>query len=418
MAERKVIPMLRTLAVGVCVLGVLGGAAPVIAIYSGGFGHIVETRSAVLAQEGDLLLEDFPLTMLVDSVVLSGIKLTRMEAMSTRLLTVADWVGATVVVYAHGERFQGLLLAAEAGLVLSTADGVVFFSTYDRIVTSPVVHSGGRDHLALGIRYRDAVPGLTEVGVSYLAEGLSWTATYAAALGEGMLGLQGMATFVNRTGIDFLGAQVSLVAGDVYRPIPKVSDGYGIRALASFAEFDLAAVAEYHRYAFPAAVDLTQGVALVPLVSGDLAYTRAYRFSGGPVEVRVRFTNDLAPLPAGEVRVYDEGLFVGAATIGHTPRGKEVDLAIGAAFDLTGERVQELRQRLADSLYRDTYRITLRSAKDVPAEIEVVESISGTWTITHTSLPYERLDAQRILYKVTVPAGGTAEVRYTVEWRY
>ncbi|MDY0393075.1 MAG: DUF4139 domain-containing protein, partial [Candidatus Bipolaricaulis sp.] len=107
-----------------------------------------------------------------------------------------------------------------------------------------------------------------------------------------------------------------------------------------------------------------------------------------------------------------------AAAIGHTPLGSDVDLAVGAAFDLTGERVQESRQRITDALYRDTYRITLRSAKDAPVEVEVVEALPGTWTITEHSLPYERLDAQRVLFRVLVPAGGTADVRYTVEWRY
>jgi len=395
-----------------------GWTAPVVTIFSGGFGYIVDTRSLVLAEEGELDLEDLPLTMLVDSVVLDGIQATRLDPVVPRLPTVADLVGKAVVVYAYGERIEGLVLSADQGLVLSTAEGVVFLASYDWIVAPSVSLSGARDRLTLRVRYRDATPGLAEVGLKYLAQGLSWTATYSATLGERTLSLRGMASFENRTGVEFTGARVSLVAGDVYRPVAKVPDGLGVRALASVAEFDLAPASEYHRYALPEVVDLTQGVSLAPLLSGDLAYVRAYRFSGGSVEVRIRFANDLAPLPAGEVRVYDGGLFAGAATIGHTARGEEVDVAIGAAFDLTGERVQELRQRLSDSLYRDSYRITLRSAKDAPVEVEVVESLYGAWTVTHTSLPYERLDAQRIVYRVTVPAGGSAEVRYTVEWRY
>ena len=50
MAERKVIPVLRAFAVGVCVFGVVGWAAPVVTIFSGGFGYIVDTRSLVLVE--------------------------------------------------------------------------------------------------------------------------------------------------------------------------------------------------------------------------------------------------------------------------------------------------------------------------------------------------------------------------------
>ncbi len=411
--------MLRMVALAVGgVVAIAGAAAPVVTIYSGGFGFIAETRSVLLASEGNLLLEGFPVTMLVDSLVVEGLTATRIDPQWIDLSTVEGLVGSSVTVYAHGERFAGLLLATVPALVLSTADGLVFLPAYDRIV-APGEAAGARG-LALAIRYRAAEPGRTAIGLRYLTEGLSWRATYTASLGEDELVLHGVATFENRTGVDFAGAEVSLVAGEVHRPTAKVPEGLGVRALALAPEFDAAAGFEYHRYAFPERLNLTQGVALAPFLSGTVPYVRAYRFAGGAVEVRVRFTNALAPLPAGEVRFYDEGgeLFVGAAVIGHTPVGREVDLAVGAAFDLTGERVQESRQRLTENLYRDAYRITFRSAKEAPVEVEVVETLPGVWTITDSTLPYVRLDAQRILFRVTVPGSGEAEVRYTVEWRY
>lgn len=420
MVERKVIPMREMVLLAVLVLGaVVGFAAPEITIYSGGFGFVREARSVLLAQEGDLILGDLPLSLLTDSLVVDGLTVTRLEPIRLGAPRLADLVGTAVTVFAHGERWQGQLLAIEGGLVLSTLEGLMFFPSYDRIVAALPSDVTATDRLTVKVRYRGATPGMAKIGLRYLADGLSWHVTYTATLGDATLALSGQATFENRTGTDFLGARVSLVAGDVYRPTARAAEG-AVRALAMAPDVVAVPAFEYHRYAFPSPVDLTQGISLMPLVAGEFAYTRAYRFAGGPVEVRVRFVNTVVPLPGGEMRVYDAGgaLFVGAAAIGHTPVGNEVDLAIGAAFDLTGERVQELRQRLTDTLYRDTYRITLRSAKDAPVVVEVVETISGTWTITRTSLPYERLDAQRILYRVTVPAGGSAEVRYTVEWRY
>lgn len=410
--------MRRIVLLGVLVLGAVAGfAAPVVTIYTAGFGYIVDTQSVDLATEGELLLTNLPLSLLVDSIVLTGITATWISPVRAHPPAIEDLLGSTVTVFAGGERFQGRLLATGPRLVLATREGLLFLSAYDRIVAALPTDPVSAERLGLGVRYRNAQPGRAAIGVRYLAQGLSWTATYAATLGETTLDLRGMATLENATGVEFLGAAVTLVAGDVYRPTARAPQVLGVRALAAFAEMDAAPAFEYHRYALPAPVDLTPGVALVPLVAGELAYTRAYRFAGGPVEVRVRFVNALAPLPAGEVRVYDGDLFVGAAPIGHTPVGENVDLAIGAAFDLTGERVHEARQRLADDLYRDTYRITVRSAKDTPAVVEVVETLFGTWTVTRTTVPYERLDAQRVLFRVQVPAGGTAEVRYTVEWR-
>lgn len=411
--------MLRTCAVLLAgaVAGV-GLAAPVVTIYSVGFGFVVDARPVLLFSEGDLVLTDLPLTVLVDSLVVDGLPWTRMGAKRTDLPTVDGLVGREVSVFARGERFVGHLLSAAPGLVLATAEGVMFLASYDRIVAD--VPLGRAPSLAVTLHYRGATPGRTTIGLRYLAEGLTWGMSYTATLNADALALQGTGRIENRTGVDFPGAKVSLVAGDVYRPTAKDVEGTAVRALAFSPEADLGPAFEYHRYVLSEPVALTQGALWVPLVAGDLPYTRAYRFSGSAVEARVRFTNTLAPLPAGEVRFYDGGgdLFVGVGTIGHTPVGREVDLAIGAAFDLAGERVLEARERVADNTYRDTYRITLRSAKDAPVEVEAVETLSGTWTITSSSLSYERLDAWSVLFRVLVPARGTAEVRYTVEWRY
>lgn len=411
--------MLKVLVVGTVIIGaVVGSAAPLVTIYSAGFGYIVETRLFELAHEGDLVLDGLPATMLVDSLVLDGLTATRVEPRTRGALGLEALVGTTVTVFARGERFRGRLVAMSGGLSLATEEGLVFLSSYDWVVVPSVVDVGLGDGLALDVRYRGAQPGHAEIGVRYLAEGLSWSIAYAATLDGQSLQLRGLATLVNRTGVEFVGAQLSLVAGDVYRPTAEAPGKVDVRALAAFFETDTAPAFEYHRYAFSSPVDLTRGVALVPLLEGELAFARAYRFSGGPVEVRVRFTNTLGPLPAGEVRLYEGDLFLGAASIGHTPVGTVVDLGVGVAFDLVGERVLESRERVGETLYRDTYRITLRSAKDTPTEVEVVETLLGTWTMTQATLPYERLDAQRVLFRVGVPAGGEAEVRYTVEWRY
>ena len=43
-------------------------------------------------------------------------------------------------------------------------------------------------------------------------------------------------------------------------------------------------------------------------------------------------------LPAGRVRVFDGGDFLGESMLAHTPRGVAIHLETGTAFDLTAER--------------------------------------------------------------------------------
>jgi len=50
--------------------------------------------------------------------------------------------------------------------------------------------------------------------------------------------------------------------------------------------------------------------------------------------------------------------------------------------------------------------------------VEVLEYLTGSWTITWSSLPYQAVDAHRVLFRLSVPAGGEAEVSYTVEWSH
>ncbi|MDY0392561.1 MAG: hypothetical protein RBR89_04065, partial [Candidatus Bipolaricaulis sp.] len=325
--------MRRMIAVGVLVLGAVAAAAsPVVILYSGGFGYVRELREVELAQEGELILDGLPLTMLVDSLVVDGLTVARVDPLKRGSTAIEGLVGTMVTVFAHGERFAGRLLATGPGLVLSTVDGLLFLSSYDRIVAPLPVEPPTADQLSLKVSYRDGQSGWTEIGVRYLAEGLSWNVTYTATLADAALQLCGVVGVENQTGVEFRGAQVSLVAGEVYRPTAKAPAELGVRALALPSAYDAAPAFEYHRYTLPEPLDLTSGIAWAPFICGTLPFTRAYRFSGGAIEARVRFTNALGPLPAGEIRFYDEGgeLFVGAAAIGHTPLGSDVDLAVGA----------------------------------------------------------------------------------------
>ncbi len=407
----------------VAVMSTVAWGGTQVLLYNQGFAFVQESRTVDLGSQGSLLIADLPQTLLHDSLLVEGLTLLRMSPVVSP--GVADGeqtepflerlVGRFVDVYAGGEVIRGRLLAAAEGVVLLTEGGQVFLRTYDKVLAaSPEGATVQVDYLAS--------PGQRELTLSYLARRMRWSAVYSAILEGDELFLQGQARLENQSGRSYSDAQVQLVAGDVDSPqVPEVAfrQVVGLGFDMAVAP-DVAPAFEYHRYSLQQPVELQEGTTFVPLVTVSGPYERVYRFTDGPVRVLVKFKTPDDPLPGGQVRVFDEGgrLYVGSASIGHTPAGETVELSVGSAFDLTGERVQVRRERPSADLFRDTYRVSLRSAKDDAVTVEVVQHLSGTWTLTEASDPYEVVDAQRIRFLVDVPAGGSAEVTYTVEWRY
>ena len=400
--------------IGAMATQVLGG--PHIVLYSQGLALVEETRSFELAAEGTLRLDYIPHQVLLDSLTLGGVTVLSLAPTLPNRITPDGLIGEIVQVVSEGETVKGRLISAsEDVLVLATDAGLVTLNGYQKLI-APLP-----ERKSVEVAYRTEQPGTRDLLLRYLTRGLSWQAHYRAVLGEDAFTLVGLAELRNDTGVGYFGARVDLIAGQVYAPAGAgVTPGVRTLAPSMAPEARPSQAYEYHRYSLPQAVDLPPGTVFVPYLVTSLPYERVYRFRGGPVETVLKFVNSDSPLPAGEVTVYDEGgsLFIGSASIGHTPVGEEVALTIGAAFDLTGERTQVFHVRLGEDLNRDTYRVVIRSAKDEPVVVEDWETFSGSWQITHSSLPFEQVDAHTVKFLLEVPAGGEAELTYTVEWRY
>jgi hypothetical protein len=92
---------------------------------------------------------------------------------------------------------------------------------------------------------------------------------------------------------------------------------------------------------------------------------------------------------------------------------------LGEVAGLSGERVKTgYRYFVQKNLCRESQRIAIRSVRDEPMVVEILESLPGTnWEITASSHPYEVLaDTAQLLFRVSVPAQGEVEVTYTVEY--
>jgi hypothetical protein len=132
------------------------------------------------------------------------------------------------------------------------------------------------------------------------------------------------------------------------------------------------------------------------------------------------------PLPMGTVRVFKvdtdgSTLLAGEDSIDHTPKDEKVQLYVGDAFDVVGERKQtNYTSEVEHHTIEESYEITLRNHKAEDVEVRVVEHLFrwSQWTITQESQDHEKLDSQTIEFRVPVKANGEATVTYTVQYQW
>ncbi|SDX05364.1 DUF4139 domain-containing protein [Lysobacter enzymogenes] len=359
---------------------------------------------------------------------------------------------------------SGVLLAAGDGLTLALDDGrIKVIRNYDSF--SLVDNEGAlprRSSLQWTVEAAQA--GDAEFVLSYPMGGLAWRAEYQATLAPGTgcaLALDGAALVANRSGRGFDAAKLSLVAGEPNRQRGAALDRIEVTASRMvYAEAAAApappmpverAAGEYHAYDLPQAVNLRDGgserIALFPrneavkceriyaLDSGGIGWEpptplidRGQNGQTGdlPVLSKVEFVNDKAaglglPLPAGRVRVFDGGDFLGEARLQHTPAGAEIKLELGKVFDLSAKReATDFRLDRTGRTMTESFAITLKNAKKTPATVRVVEPLPrwSDWEIVSSSLPAAKKDAHSAQFEVPVPAAGETRLTYTVRYRW
>jgi hypothetical protein len=274
----------------------------------------------------------------------------------------------------------------------------------------------------------------TEMEVSYLTAGMGWGAEYVAAVSEeeNKMELSAWASVDNKSGGDFDEASVTLVAGELNRPKAAPPVRMEMMAAAPKTDFEQQEFFEYHAYTLdrPLTIKNNESVQVPLFAPADVQVDRTYTYDGSRypgVRVTVKAENKPetglgAALPAGMVRIYAgaagvEPRLAGEDMLPNTRVGGEIELQIGTAFDVEGERKRTAYNRLGKNDFSESYEITLKNSKSAPVEVIVVEHPRGDWTITESSSPYEEKDSSTVQWTVTVPASGALAVSYTVQFR-
>lgn len=350
----------------------------------------------------------------------------------------------------------------EEPAVLLSVDGGVIVRVGDRVETVPPgriafdrIPEGLSTVPSLSLLVDNQVESRQVLELAYLTAGLGWRADYVAWLNreQNMLSVKAWATVTNRSGRSYGQASLGLVAGQVHRATPSPGATMAVMRSAEAADAGVSPtrriLGDYHLYALERLVSLPDGgsrqFALFPEAS--LAVEKVYRIEGQeryfragpvpaaqPVPVSVWLEGEntgregAQPLPAGTVRVYgDDGTgesrFLGSDTLDPTPVGGRLSLQTGFAFDVTATRRQtEYRKLGTVGQYRQAhasrYEITIRNAGNRAVAVQVQESFPGEWDIAEESLAHEKISAHRAQWRVPVPPGGEAVLRYAVTVRY
>jgi hypothetical protein len=341
------------------------------------------------------------------------------------------------------------------GTLLSTYGGIVL-QTKDQILINPPGNVE-LDKLPEGLIIKPTLQwllnaekaGQHQAELSYLASGLNWQADYVCVANKDdtALDITGWVTLNNSSGATYKNAKLVLIAGDVHRVQPPMSEGGPeamemLGAAKAAPQFEERAFFEYHQYTLQRPTDVlnNQQKQVELLSANNVPAKKLFVFDSGwsyyytegttkpKVAVQMEITNSKEsnmgmPLPKGKVRVYkadaDSSLqFLGEDEIDHTPIDEKVRVTLGNAFDVVGEHTVKARRQISERVWETDVEIVIRNHKDSPILVNAVDHFWGDWEITESSLKGEKKDASTLEFQVPVGKDGEAKITYTVRFKW
>jgi hypothetical protein len=350
------------------------------------------------------------------------------------------------VVTRDGEVLKGVLLSFDAEqLVLKTARGIDVVPRGNNVKDVQFSALPGalltRPTLVWQLDSRKTAGEL--VKVAYRADRMNWRVDYRVrvnAAGDKM-DLAGWVTVTNNTGTSYKDAQVKLMAGDVHvvkqndRPGPTGATESQAKNGHGQPQFTEKSFAEYHLYQLGRKTSVkdrqTKQIELLDVEGIPVTRKYAYRGEGDKVAVVLEFKNTETltpglgiPLPTGPTRVFQrdqdgELEFAGMDNLDHTPKDELLNVRLGYAFDLAGER-KILAQRAGGNSSEQDVEIRLRNHKTEAVAIDVIEGINGrsNWALLKQSGTSVQRDVNTLVFPVELKPNSEAVVTYTIRYTW
>jgi len=283
--------------------------------------------------------------------------------------------------------------------------------------------------------------GKKDLVLSYEASNLNWQGDYNLILNNNhdKFDLNAWITLNNQCGLSFKNAKLKLIAGSVQtsNPIPLGRVMYAASTSSADAASQEQAFAGYHLYTWPEPVDIknneTKMLTLlerkdVPLIKKYIFdreyYTQSDPDQKLPVQIKLEFKNDEQnkhPLPAGLVKIYQEDAdnelqLIGEDRIKHIPIGENIAIKLGDAFDVIGKRARVNVEQVSVHRRKDIYKVTFENHSNKDIAVTDIEHVPDLCIFT-ADAPFDKVNSNTYQRDVKVPANGSAEVNYTIEYQ-
>jgi hypothetical protein len=304
----------------------------------------------------------------------------------------------------------------------------------------------------------------TDLKMTYLTHGLSWSADYVATLASGsdMLKLETWASITNTTGTDFPNAKISFVAGspnqlseepmlrqDATLAASVPVNTYSNQRILQKARTSVdAPVAMGELYAYPMkasasiAQDQSNRVRMIESDAVEVHKDYSIRIAGlgtsgyedqGPdkrhsATVAIGFHNTEknhlgVPLPAGAVRVYEPTengslTYIGAAQIEDTPAKASVFLTLSNVFDVFAQNKAVKQHKIDRHNLDESFEITVHNDKKTAVTVRVVQGMEGRWKIIDESDKSTKPDASTAQWKINLKPGEERVIKATARYSW
>jgi hypothetical protein len=455
-----------------------GASAPEVTVYNQGFGFIKEVRALDL-KSGDqrVAVENVPAKIDPTSV---GVR--SLDGPDTFSLLEQNYQydlisPSAIINKSVGKRvrlirtlgnskdvLEGTLLNAPVSIVAdangsnqSSYNGMVIKTDDGRIVLDPrgeieveQVPEGLITRPTLFWDLEAPSPGKKSFELSYITQGMSWTANYVLTLSsEKEADMQGWVTVDNQSGATFKDAKLKLLAGEVNQ-VPVATRAFGFAGgpgglpTGRVPQFQEQSLFEYHLYTLQRPTTLQdRETKQVSLLEGhQIAYRKklifdameglgSYYPSEGQVgvgdlhgQVRIEFVNSQEnhlgmPLPAGKIRIYERDTdgsaqFLGEDHIDHTPRNETLSLVVGRAFDVVASRKRLSFTKIDDRKWKETFEVEVRNRKETDQQVYLLERHWGDWSISNNTDPFTKEDANTVQFILNLKPNEVKKVTYTV----